>query len=260
MKYGELIRRSWDIVQDNLSLIMMSYLIALLAIPTLVSRLLPIDGLIIATIQIFFSSIQMVLVGVITAAINQIEAEGILDFAEAWRAVSEKILTLAAIGLPMNVFLSMSLYGLSSLFSQDLTFDTTGLVLACTCGGVIVMLVLGMLSQFAYPACVLEHTGVIGSYDRGWEVLTQNLGEVIVLYLIFAGAGLVMGLVIGAPIICLASTAERQGALCVPLFELAIAGPLGALTYTLWTLAYREWAGIGSPEAPPSKVLSGQRR
>lgn len=61
------------------------------------------------------------------------------------------------------------------------------------CGLILLGVVLGVVYTFAQRAVVLEDQGVINSIRRGWQVIRENLGEVVVLLIIFFGIGLLVG-------------------------------------------------------------------
>jgi hypothetical protein len=105
-------------------------------------------------------------------------------------------------------------------------------------------LILSLLRTFANRACVLEDLGVIPSYRRGWNVLLENLGPAIVLFLIQIGIGIALAIVGFLPGILLA--------LCCLLWPLllAIEGGIAAYFSTAWTLAWRTWTGETSFEDP----------
>ena len=98
-----------------------------------------------------------------------------------------------------------------------------------------IALVLGLLRTFANRACMIEDLGVFAAYKRGWEVMTANLGEAIVLFLIQIGIGIAIGLLMILPGLLMA--------LCCILWPLLllIRGAISAYFSTLWTLAWKTW-------------------
>jgi hypothetical protein len=110
---------------------------------------------------------------------------------------------------------------------------------ALACIFVPIALVLNLLQAFANRACMLEDLGVIASYRRGLNVLVQNLGPAVVLFLLQIVIGAVLAVVLFLPglvmVIC-----------CIlwPLL-LLIRGTISAYFSTMWTLAWREWTGLG---------------
>jgi hypothetical protein len=139
---------------------------------------------------------------------------------------------------------------------------------AC-CVGVLLTIPLNVLETLSIRALVLEERGIFGSIRRGWQVLTGNLGEVAVVWLIFLLIGIVVFIVVGLPLTAVALI------VIVPLVFLLVASPifivplllvvilLGLVdvvlrgiveTYasTVWTLAYRQLAA--RPALAPAMV------
>jgi hypothetical protein len=53
------------------------------------------------------------------------------------------------------------------------------------CGLILLSLLVGILYTFAQRALVLEDLGVLDSIRRGWQVVRENLAEVIILLILF---------------------------------------------------------------------------
>lgn len=125
-----------------------------------------------------------------------------------------------------------------------------------------VMLVLSLIYPFAFRGIVLRDMGARESLRHGWNVLRTNLGEIIVLGLIFFVIGLVIGfvilaalvpvgLVVGVPIIALmeSNATALQGILAALgiLVAIVITALISAI-FTAWqsatfTLGYLHWTG-----------------
>jgi len=183
------------------------------------------------------------------------------NFGDSFRAGWAKIFRLIGIGLvPAIPVLILAVIALSSVgiyggFSRVLTegelitAPRTGMflpvgILAC----VLVPLTLGLnlLRTFANRACILEDLGVFASYQRGFNVLVENLGPAIVLFLIQIAISIAIWLVLLLPGVLIA--------LCCLLWPLLllIQGTFAAWYSTLWTLAWNQWTGVPevvSPEA-----------
>ena len=112
------------------------------------------------------------------------------------------------------------------------------IVLACLL--VPVGIFLSLLQTFANRACMLEDTGVLASYQRGFEVLGANLGPVVLLFLLQIAISIAMVIILFIPGIL--------SALCCLLWPLLILVQAAFVSYysTLWTLAWRQW--VGTPE------------
>jgi hypothetical protein len=105
---------------------------------------------------------------------------------------------------------------------------------------------------------VLEDQGIWGSIRRGWAIFTGNLGDVVVVWLIFLLIGIVVFVVVGLPlavaafaiIFPLALTAATSPIFVLPillvgillwLVSAAIRSIVEAYASTTWTLAYRQF-------------------
>jgi uncharacterized membrane protein len=96
---------------------------------------------------------------------------------------------------------------------------------------------------------MLEDLGVFGSYRRGLEVLLENFGPAVVLFLIQIAIGIAIAVVGFLPGILLA--------LCCVLWPLLILvqGGIAAYFSTMWTLAWKRWTGSGPvAEVSPTAV------
>lgn len=171
-------------------------------------------------------------------------------FAESFRAGWEKGWQLLGIGvipaIPILLlipvaFLSLSFYQNNRIITegtQSVGVPNVAVVIPIISVILLVFLVLSLLRTFANRACVLEGTGVFGSYRRGMEVLTSNLGSAIVLFLLQIVISIALGLLLFVPGILIA--------LCCFLWPLLLIaqGAFAAFYSTLWTLAWNTWVGI----------------
>jgi len=128
-------------------------------------------------------------------------------------------------------------------FEAGMDMDAYGMrtfapVLFVICLFVPIMLIVSALQTFANRSCMLEDTGVIASYRRGWEVLTENLGPALVLFIIQVVINIALGIVFLIPAVL--------AAMCCLLWPLLILvqAVFTAFYSILWTLAWREWVGL----------------
>ena len=116
-------------------------------------------------------------------------------------------------------------------------------------------------------AIVAENRGIISGLERGWQVVTRNIGPMIVMALILFVGGAIVGLILGIPaaltlipIILGAVTGTTQnlttgGIVSAVLFclylpvLLAGTGILRSYISSAWTLTFRRLTGI-LPAAP----------
>jgi hypothetical protein len=199
--------------------------------------------------------------GGLIAGVSTVDEGQPSHFAQAWRAGWRKgwrLLGIAVIpAIPVVLLLAIALVfglaagGFAAYSGEDLVgAPITGLwvVLASlACILIPLALVLGLLRTFADRALVLEDLGVFGSYRRGTQVLLENFGPALVLFLIQIGISIGIVIVGFLPGILLA--------LCCLLWPLLflIQGAISAFFSTMWTLAWRGWTGlsqVGVAEAP----------
>jgi hypothetical protein len=134
--------------------------------------------------------------------------------------------------------------------------------LPALCIGLLITIPLSVLETLAIRALVLESRSIWGSIRRGWSILTGNLGEVVIVWLIFLLIGI--GIVIGLPVAAVAIVAIVPLAImtaAAPLFAIplilviiliallsaALRSIVEAYTSAVWTLAYRQWTAPSVP-------------
>ena len=187
-------------------------------------------------------------------AVNEIELGNPTDFSDAFRAGWQKGWRLIGIGvIPMIPGLLLLITGLISLVTYggfevlsrgDFYPAGVGVFLPLIVLAAIflpVMLILSLLRNFANRACMLDDQDVLDAYRRGFEVLGDNLGPAVVLFLLQMALSFGIGIMMLIPGILIALCC-----LLWPLF-LLIQGAFKAYYSTLWTLAWREWTGSALP-------------
>lgn len=193
--------------------------------------------------------------GGLIAGVNEIEVAGssglVPAVSAAWQrgwqliginlvpAIPNLILFLIGAGMFFSYFGSVDNYwdALTDLFTTGTGFSMLFGMGAVVCMGALVAIALDILRTFAERACMIEESNVFESYGRGWEVLRGNLAEALLLLLIQIGISIALWMVMFVPgfvmIIC---------CLLWPLL-LVIQGTIKTYFLTMWTLAWREWAG-----------------
>ena len=123
-----------------------------------------------------------------------------------------------------------------------------------------------MLEQirvYGERAAILEDAGWIEAFKRGWQVLTENLGPTIILWLIFFALGLViafivfvMFIIVAAPFLALLGLSDSGAWIIAPaacaglialVFFALLNSVVNAFTSATWTLAFRELTGWEAP-------------
>ncbi|MFZ1043303.1 MAG: hypothetical protein WCA79_14630 [Anaerolineales bacterium] len=72
---------------------------------------------------------------------------------------------------------------------------------ALLCVIVIFAIILGFVSTQAERAIVLEDKSILNGFKRGWEVLTKNLGPILIIWLITTAIGVVAAIIIALPLL-----------------------------------------------------------
>lgn len=145
--------------------------------------------------------------------------------------------------------------------------------LACVLG--ILGLIITFVQPFSVRGLVLRNLGVTESIGHGWRVLRENLGNILILALIFLVIGIVVGFIgifvaglFAAPFIVplilgfvrdtglttLNIVLAVLGALVFILVTAAISSILVAYQSTTFTLAYQEFTGMGTAEKQPEPL------
>ncbi len=171
------------------------------------------------------------------------------------------------------------------------TVTTIGLAVLFITVLIVIGIALSLLSQFFHRASALENLGVIASIRRGFEVVRQRLGDVIIMALILFGLGLVWFFVMipvfllllvvgtilaGLPALLVGMLVNlfiAQGAvpwivaavIGLPIFILIFGAPslfLGGLAEVFksstWTLTYREAVALEAIKAEVSPEPSDE--
>jgi hypothetical protein len=138
----------------------------------------------------------------------------------------------------------------------------TACLLPLCCVLVAVDTLLGLVQHFADRAAVIEDLPPLAALRRGWRVLTGHLPQAGVLAAIWLFLLLVARLLIVLPlagvvmpvlflgVVAPSVEASTLGVTCLTGFALAggllLFAVIGAFTSAIWTVAYRDWAGLPS--------------
>lgn len=146
----------------------------------------------------------------------------------------------------------------------------TAILLFCCFACVLVLLglAISIIQPFAQRALVLENEGVIASIKRGWAVFRANLGEAIILLLLFLLIGFVVGAITVAVTIPFAALSAGPmfvrmmgggsletldiltaagGFLCLGIVAAVIRSVYVSWRSTALTLAYQQWTDKSLP-------------
>ena len=227
--------------------------------PEVIPPVVGLIGVIVALIILVVVALWVVGIisrGGLIGSVDTIDGGGLSSFGQAWEAGWRKgwrlvgIALLPAIPVLLLVILAV-LAALALYLPAPATPARANVSILAAIAGVLacilvpVAVILGLLEAMANRACMLEDTGVFGSYRRGARVVLDNFGSAFVLFLIqiaiavgIAIVGILPGMVM---------------AVCCLLWPLLILvqGAITAYFSTMWTLAWRRWTGLASvPEGP----------
>ncbi len=212
--------------------------------------------------------------GALIAGVAQVEDEEQTSFRRAWDVGFRRFWTLfglsvlAALPILILVLAGMVLFGLGIAGGIGLmdvqeaagigTIVTVSLLFGCflCCGLVVLGIVLEQIRVYGERAAILEGLGWIDAFKRGWQVIRDNLGPTIVLWVIFVVLELIIAaisigltLLLVAPSLVLMGVTEGEAWSFVPLL---CGGLLGLVIFALvrsvvtafvsasWTLTFRE--------------------
>jgi hypothetical protein len=231
--------------------------------------------------------------GGLIAGVQQVEEEGSTSLGAAWRPGVRRFWTLFGIsvltGLPALIVIVAGIFivGLlvfGTIAAIDAAAEVGGILggsatLLCggavCCGGILLAIVLDQIRVYAERATMLEGLGWIDAFKRGWQVLKENLGPTVVLWLIFLVIGFIVAGVIVAPLVAvmmplfMAMTrgGSPSGWILIPicfggLLWVILTALIGSVVQTFtsatWTLAYRQFTGMDLlPSVPDEDEIPG---
>jgi len=168
------------------------------------------------------------------------------SFSQAWSAGWSRGWTLLGIGIvpaiPGLLLLLLAGVGLLAYnagkgLGVPAVRNVAVLLAMLACIAVPLALVLELVRTFANRACMLEGLGVLESYRRGIQVLADNPGSALALFVIQIAVMIAMFILLIVPGIILA--------LCCLFWPVLVflQGAVMAYFSTMWTLAWQEWTG-----------------
>ena len=227
-------------------------------------------GLVIAAMAALVSAtlwaVSTIARGGLIAGVDTIDGGMVSTFGAAWNAGWAKGWRLIGIGvlpaiptliLGILVVGGMIVFAATTLILGAPSPVVPGVGLAVMWGVAVcillpITLVLSALQVFANRACMLEDLGVIAAYGRGLNVLVDHIGPTLVLFLLQIVISVVLGVVLTIPRAILT--------LCCILWPvlLLIQAAIAAYFSAMWTVAWREWTGLGHTGGgtPPSSIVN----
>lgn len=320
MDYGNLLKRSWDIVWGNKFMLLLGFLAALGSsgvgggggnsnfgmngsdFPGSAGQIeafwLQYAALIIGAACFFFLlGIVLWVVG-LTAQGGLISAAARLDagetmtfrqaFADGWAKIGRLvglnlvlflplIVVVLVVGVVIAGALGLSIFTMAEMADQDPTavLGSLGVMFFAICGllclVVPVGIILSAIAAFGQRGIVLQDLGVMDSIRHGWHIFKSNLGEIIILAVIFVVIGIVVSIAAGIVMLPLAFlsfgplmfraigggsfgvveiAAGVVGGLVLAVVAAAINAIVLAYQSTVFTLAYQAFLNKGGEKNP----------
>jgi hypothetical protein len=192
--------------------------------------------------------------GGLIGGIQLADSGGQVSFGQAWGAGVQHFWTVLLIGLLVAI--------LAILISAGSVLAAATVCLTpLACVGFLLAAVLGVFTYLAQIAAVTQNLGVSEAFGRAWDVVTRNLGPVVLLAVILLIITVVVGLVLAIPFglaltpLIVAFVAYANGSPQAAAASATIAGLcfvawipvaifLGGIVETwhvsVWTLAYKQ--------------------
>lgn len=205
--------------------------------------------------------------GLITG-INLAETNGTVTFGEAWAGGTRNALRLFLLGVVAALPILIIIVPLVLL-----TVLTGGAGALCLIPVVCVLVILAipysLVLWLATFSLVLDNTGIIDSFKRGWELLKTNIAPVLIVGIILGIGGLIIGFIMLIPVLVVAAPAlitfisdprhpnmtmlvgSGVAFLCLLPILWTVGAVVSTYIYSTWTLLYRQIAGTGQAPAIP---------
>lgn len=220
---------------------------------------------------IFLVAVVLYVIGIVArggliGGIHLADTQNRVSFGEAWGIGVRKFWTVLVIGLIVFI-LGLLIAGISVL-----TICFTPLA----CLGFLIVAVLGVYTQLAQIAAVVDNLSIGDALNRALKVITDNLANIIVLGLVLLLIQFAASFVLAIPavaiilpvvvsIIGFANEAQAAGTTALILAGLCfvaylpvailVGGILQTWTTAAWTLAYQHLTGRAPAVSPPAGVV-----
>ena len=216
-------------------------------------------------------------VGLIRGTMKADQGAQRLTFGELWKEGLVYFWRVFGLNLLIFVLLAGAIVVLS-IIGIVLTVGTLGIFAICMlpliCLIIPVMWAIYVIIEQANIALVVENLSITEAIKRGWQVVLDNIGSMIVMSLILIiGISLIGGAVIGLPLLAVAAPAIsgvavgtavsiRNGLVATGVlfliylpFLLLLSGILRAYTSSAWTLTFLRLTHKPVPTMPPTPII-----
>ncbi|MBK7896133.1 MAG: hypothetical protein IPJ90_14905 [Anaerolineaceae bacterium] len=159
---------------------------------------------------IVFWLIRLAAVGGLIESVDRIEAGEQMSFGKAFSAGVARIWSLVGLSVMLNlpfILIGLLFAGLGTSFlvtavnSGDMATPPRFLGLFFACAGLFACLlvplgiVVAVVQPFAQRGLMLKQLGVVDSIRHGWQVVRDNIGDILLLGIAFLVIGFLFGLV-----------------------------------------------------------------
>jgi hypothetical protein len=221
-------------------------------------------------------------IGLIRGTVEAEHGAERLTFGQLWREGLKYFWRVFGLNLLVGVVIFIAVMVI--LFSGiALSIATLGLFVLCLlplmCLFIPLMWAISVVIEQANVALVVENVGITEAIGRGWRVVRDNLGSMIVMSLVLIlGVGILGGIIIGLPMLIVSApaligavngsaAALRSGLLISGLLFLVylpvlllLSGILRSYTSSAWTLTYMQLTNKPSlssleTSAPPEELV-----
>lgn len=162
---------------------------------------------------------------------------------------------------------------------MNIVAGSMGMLWMCMCVLICVMIPVGIvltfIAEFAARGTVIQELGIIESLSHGWNIFKNNLGAVILLWLLMLVIGIIVSIALGMVMVPLAFVIfapmmtsfmndgamsglnmawSIMGGLCLGIFGALLMSVIQTWMSAIWTLAYKEFTGKDPKHLPVEKV------
>ena len=219
-------------------------------------------------------------VGLIRGTMKAEQGAQRLTFGELWSDGLAYFWRVFGLNLMIGLIIFIAVFGLLIL-GIVLTIGTLGIFLFCLipllCLVVPVMWAVSVVIEQANVALVVENLGIMDALNRGWQVVRENIGSMIVISLILlVGVSLIGGAIVGLPLLLVVapamagyatgtSEAILNGWIISGIFFLiylpvllVLSGIIRAYISSTWTLTFLRLTASPTPPLVEVSSTSGE--
>jgi hypothetical protein len=196
-------------------------------------------------------------VGLIRGTVKAEEGVQRLTFGELWRDGLKYFWRVFGLNLLIGVIIFFAVTAVVIIMIIPTVFTLGLCLIPLMCLFIPVMWAVNVVIEQANIALVVENLGITEAISHGWQVVKNNIGNMIVMsFILFLGVSLIGGIIIGLPLLIVAApafvgiaagtTEALRNGMIVSVFLflvylpilLLLSGILRSYTSSAWTLTY----------------------